>query len=111
MLFSHIEDYVDLAAIDAFLAKRDRGENPIIAAILANTYYSLNYYYERNGKRLSYKAWLKSRLEQVSLTFGDPQLGADREPDPSHVKPYGYFKWKPESSPEHPRREDANKRA
>ncbi|RDX75799.1 hypothetical protein CR513_44282, partial [Mucuna pruriens] len=28
MLFLHIEDYVDLAAVDAFLAKRDRGENP-----------------------------------------------------------------------------------
>ncbi|RDX75448.1 hypothetical protein CR513_44657, partial [Mucuna pruriens] len=51
MLFLHIEDYVDLAVVDAFLAKRDRGENPVIA-ILANTYYSLNYCYEKNGKAL-----------------------------------------------------------
>ncbi|RDX73770.1 hypothetical protein CR513_46577, partial [Mucuna pruriens] len=51
MLIPHIEDYMDLAGMDAFLAKRDRGENPVIA-ILANTYYSLNYCYERNGKGL-----------------------------------------------------------
>ncbi|RDX98698.1 hypothetical protein CR513_18339, partial [Mucuna pruriens] len=51
VLFPHIEDYVDLGAIDAFLTKRDRGENSIIA-ILGNTYYSLHYCYERNGKGL-----------------------------------------------------------
>ncbi|RDX69793.1 hypothetical protein CR513_51047, partial [Mucuna pruriens] len=51
MLFSHIEDYVDLVAVDAFLAKRDRGENLVIV-ILANTYYSLNYCYEKNEKAL-----------------------------------------------------------
>ncbi|RDX97749.1 hypothetical protein CR513_19460, partial [Mucuna pruriens] len=44
----------------------------------------------------SYKAWLKDRLE---------------ESDPSHAKPYGSSKWKPESSLEQPGREDANKRA
>ncbi|RDX73689.1 hypothetical protein CR513_46679, partial [Mucuna pruriens] len=81
VLFPHIEDYIDLAAIDAFLAKRDIGENLIIT-ILANTYYSMNYFYERNGKGL------RSRLEQVSLTFGDPRLGADKGPDPSHARPY-----------------------
>ncbi|RDX82957.1 hypothetical protein CR513_36202, partial [Mucuna pruriens] len=43
--------YVDLAAIDTFLTEKDRGENLVIA-ILANTYYSLNYFYERNGKGL-----------------------------------------------------------
>ncbi|RDX78147.1 hypothetical protein CR513_41626, partial [Mucuna pruriens] len=51
VLFSYIEDHVDLAVIDIFLAKRDKGENPVIA-ILANIYYSLNYCYERNGKGL-----------------------------------------------------------
>ncbi|RDX81457.1 hypothetical protein CR513_37859, partial [Mucuna pruriens] len=29
VLFLYIEDHVDLAAIDAFLAKRDRGKNPV----------------------------------------------------------------------------------
>ncbi|RDY03990.1 hypothetical protein CR513_12351, partial [Mucuna pruriens] len=39
--------------MDAFLAKRDKGENPVIT-ILANIYYSLNYCYERNGKGLRF---------------------------------------------------------
>ncbi|RDY06424.1 hypothetical protein CR513_09588, partial [Mucuna pruriens] len=51
VLFPYIEDYVDLAAIDAFLGKRDRGESPIVA-VLANTYYTLNYYREKNGRGL-----------------------------------------------------------
>ncbi|RDY06635.1 hypothetical protein CR513_09338, partial [Mucuna pruriens] len=51
ILFPHIEDYVDLAAIDAFLGKRDRGENPVLS-ILANMYYTLDYYYRKNGKGL-----------------------------------------------------------
>ncbi|RDX68575.1 hypothetical protein CR513_52415, partial [Mucuna pruriens] len=46
LLFPHLEDYVDLAAIEVFLAKKDRGENPTMA-ILANTYYILNYCYEK----------------------------------------------------------------
>ncbi|RDY12012.1 hypothetical protein CR513_03247, partial [Mucuna pruriens] len=50
-LFPHGDDYVDLAAIDAYLAKRDRGENPTIA-LLANTYYTLNYCCERKGGSL-----------------------------------------------------------
>ncbi|RDY04729.1 hypothetical protein CR513_11527, partial [Mucuna pruriens] len=51
ILFPHVEDYVDQVATDTFLAKKDRGENPVIA-ILVNTYYTLNYCYERNGKEL-----------------------------------------------------------
>ncbi|RDX74771.1 hypothetical protein CR513_45435, partial [Mucuna pruriens] len=42
VLFPYIEDYIDLAAIEVFLAKRDRGENPTMA-VLANTYYTLSY--------------------------------------------------------------------
>ncbi|RDX63945.1 hypothetical protein CR513_57557, partial [Mucuna pruriens] len=51
ILFLHIEDYVGLAAIDAFLGKRDRGES-LVVAVLANTYYTLNYYHEKNGRGL-----------------------------------------------------------
>ncbi|RDY13607.1 hypothetical protein CR513_01446, partial [Mucuna pruriens] len=51
VLFPHGDDYVDLAAIDAYLAKRDKGENPTIA-LLANTYYTLNYCCERKGGSL-----------------------------------------------------------
>ncbi|RDX70352.1 hypothetical protein CR513_50410, partial [Mucuna pruriens] len=49
VLFSQIEDHIDLAVVDAFLAKRDRGENPFIA-VLANTYYTLDYCHERTGE-------------------------------------------------------------
>ncbi|RDX69356.1 hypothetical protein CR513_51541, partial [Mucuna pruriens] len=45
------KDYIDLVAVDTFLAKKDRGENPVIV-VLANTYYTLNYYYGKNGKGL-----------------------------------------------------------
>ncbi|RDX74174.1 hypothetical protein CR513_46104, partial [Mucuna pruriens] len=51
VLFPQIEDYMDLAAIDVILGKHDRGENPIIA-VLANTYYTLDYCYRKNGKGL-----------------------------------------------------------
>ncbi|RDY01268.1 hypothetical protein CR513_15420, partial [Mucuna pruriens] len=51
VLFPQIEDYVDLEAIDAFLGKCDRGENPVIA-VLANTYYTLDYCYRKNRKEL-----------------------------------------------------------
>ncbi|RDY06922.1 hypothetical protein CR513_09030, partial [Mucuna pruriens] len=51
VLFPHLKDYVELAATDTFLAKRDMGENPVIA-VLANTYCTLNHYYVRNGKVL-----------------------------------------------------------
>ncbi|RDX82626.1 hypothetical protein CR513_36560, partial [Mucuna pruriens] len=51
MLFPQIEFYVDLAAIDAFLGRQDWGEHPIVA-VLANTYYTLDYYSVRNGKGL-----------------------------------------------------------
>ncbi|RDX85171.1 hypothetical protein CR513_33666, partial [Mucuna pruriens] len=46
MLFPQIKDY-----FGTFLTKRDRGENPIIV-VQANTYYSLNYYLEKNRKGL-----------------------------------------------------------
>ncbi|RDY02531.1 hypothetical protein CR513_14002, partial [Mucuna pruriens] len=41
----------DLAAIDAFLNKRDKGEHPVVA-ILANTYYTLDYCSRKKGKGL-----------------------------------------------------------
>ncbi|RDY00183.1 hypothetical protein CR513_16664, partial [Mucuna pruriens] len=56
MLFPQIECYIDLAAIDAFLEKRDRGEHPVVA-VLTNTYYTLDYYTldyysKKNGRGL-----------------------------------------------------------
>ncbi|RDX96822.1 hypothetical protein CR513_20475, partial [Mucuna pruriens] len=51
VLFPHVEDYIDLAVVDAFLTKRDKGENHVIV-VLANTYYTLNYCYKKNEKAL-----------------------------------------------------------
>ncbi|RDX70655.1 hypothetical protein CR513_50079, partial [Mucuna pruriens] len=51
VLFSQIKDHIDLFVMDASLAKRHRGENPVIA-VLANTYYTLDYYHERNEREL-----------------------------------------------------------
>ncbi|RDX72863.1 hypothetical protein CR513_47591, partial [Mucuna pruriens] len=51
VLFPHIECYVDLAAIDAFLGKRDKGEHPVVI-VLANTYYTLDYCSRKKGKGL-----------------------------------------------------------
>ncbi|RDY01729.1 hypothetical protein CR513_14922, partial [Mucuna pruriens] len=51
VLIPHSEDYIDMVAKDVFLAKRDKGENHVIV-VLANTYCTLNYYYDRNGKSL-----------------------------------------------------------
>ncbi|RDY11528.1 hypothetical protein CR513_03797, partial [Mucuna pruriens] len=44
-------NYIDMVVVDAFLAKKDKGENTIIE-VLANTDYTLNYCYEKNGKSL-----------------------------------------------------------
>ncbi|RDY07884.1 hypothetical protein CR513_07941, partial [Mucuna pruriens] len=46
LLFPQLEDYVDLAAMEVFLARKNKGENPTMA-ILADTYYSLNQCGER----------------------------------------------------------------
>ncbi|RDX91775.1 hypothetical protein CR513_26197, partial [Mucuna pruriens] len=48
VLFPHGDDYIDLVVADAYMAKRDRGENPTMV-LLANTYYTLNHYCERRG--------------------------------------------------------------
>ncbi|RDY02068.1 hypothetical protein CR513_14505, partial [Mucuna pruriens] len=51
LMFPQVENYIDLAAIEVFMAKMDRGENPTMA-ILANTYYTLNYCNEQKGGSL-----------------------------------------------------------
>ncbi|RDX92597.1 hypothetical protein CR513_25257, partial [Mucuna pruriens] len=45
VLFPHGDDFIDLAVVDAYLAKRERGENPTIL-LLTNTYYTLSYCWE-----------------------------------------------------------------
>ncbi|RDX71179.1 hypothetical protein CR513_49508, partial [Mucuna pruriens] len=50
-IFSHLNDYVDLATIDVFLACQERGKNPIVA-VLANTYYTIHSCHDKKRGRL-----------------------------------------------------------
>ncbi|RDX57798.1 hypothetical protein CR513_62938, partial [Mucuna pruriens] len=50
-LFQHLENYVDLEAIDVFMKIKEKNENPI-PALLGDTYYTLNYCRGRQGKSL-----------------------------------------------------------
>ncbi|RDY03630.1 hypothetical protein CR513_12766, partial [Mucuna pruriens] len=66
LLFPHVENYIDLAVVEVFLAKKDKGENPTMA-ILANTYYTLNYYSKQKEGSLRCSTpllylWLTSHL-------------------------------------------------
>jgi len=51
ILFPSAQEFIDYAAIDVFLAYRDNGENPTYV-VLADVYYTLNYCYEKKGKRI-----------------------------------------------------------
>ncbi|RDY11728.1 hypothetical protein CR513_03557, partial [Mucuna pruriens] len=66
LLFPQVEDYVDLATMEVFMAKKDRGENPTMA-VLANTYYTFNYCSEQKEGSLRcctplLYLWLMSHL-------------------------------------------------
>ncbi|XP_027364318.1 uncharacterized protein LOC113871419 [Abrus precatorius] len=51
VLFPRHDNFVDLAAIDVFLACKNRSENPV-SAILADVYCTLSFCDERKGKKI-----------------------------------------------------------
>ncbi|MCH95998.1 hypothetical protein A2U01_0016981 [Trifolium medium] len=51
VLFPNMDEYVDFAAIDVFLAVRNQGHNPV-PAVLADTYCVLNSCHEMKKKRI-----------------------------------------------------------
>ncbi|XP_027368386.1 uncharacterized protein LOC113874361 [Abrus precatorius] len=51
VLFLKHDNFVDLAAIDVFLACKNRSENPVLA-LLADVYCTLSFCHERKGKRI-----------------------------------------------------------
>ncbi|RDY08032.1 hypothetical protein CR513_07788, partial [Mucuna pruriens] len=76
VLFPHGDDYIDLVAADAYLAKRDRGENPTMA-LLANTYYTMNHYCKRRGGYLRcciplLYLWMTSHLFHSKIKLACP---------------------------------------
>jgi len=71
MLFPTVEDLVDYAAIDAFVASRTRGENPV-PAILADTYIALQLCYDMGKRKLMcclpiFYVWFLSRLGEKGI--------------------------------------------
>ncbi|RDY03035.1 hypothetical protein CR513_13441, partial [Mucuna pruriens] len=51
ILLPYLDEYVDLVAIDVFLANQEQRRNPVMA-ILVDTYYTIQRYHERKGGRL-----------------------------------------------------------
>ncbi|XP_061338461.1 uncharacterized protein LOC133285268 [Gastrolobium bilobum] len=51
LIFPNIDEFVDFAAIDVFVARKFKRENPV-PAILADVYYTLSFCHERKGKRI-----------------------------------------------------------
>ncbi|RDX86768.1 hypothetical protein CR513_31857, partial [Mucuna pruriens] len=51
VLFRHLNDYIDLVAIDVFLAYQKRGRS-LVVAVLANTYYAIHSSHEKKGGKL-----------------------------------------------------------
>ncbi|RDX94364.1 hypothetical protein CR513_23264, partial [Mucuna pruriens] len=54
ILLPHLDEYVDLAAIDIFLANQEQGRNPM-TTVLANTYYTIQRCHERKGDDIEQK--------------------------------------------------------
>ncbi|RDX68676.1 hypothetical protein CR513_52308, partial [Mucuna pruriens] len=67
VLFPQLEDYVDLAAVDVLLAVKEKNENPV-PALLADTYYTLNYCLGRRGKNLRCCIHALARPDALSKT-------------------------------------------
>ncbi|RDX78205.1 hypothetical protein CR513_41549, partial [Mucuna pruriens] len=52
IMLPHLNDYVDLATINAFVATREKGSSPVVV-VLANTYYSLQCCHDGRGGQLT----------------------------------------------------------
>ncbi|RDY04060.1 hypothetical protein CR513_12267, partial [Mucuna pruriens] len=50
ILLPHLDEYIDLPAIDVFLANQERGRNPV-TTVLANTYYTIQKCHEKGGRQ------------------------------------------------------------
>jgi len=70
MLFAYAGDYVDIGAVDIFVAVRMRFENPV-TAILADTYLALDLCYETKVRKLCclpmLYIWSMARIEDNAI--------------------------------------------
>ncbi|XP_052728449.1 uncharacterized protein LOC128195253 [Vigna angularis] len=66
VLFPKLEDFADYTAIDVFVAKKTRSENPV-TAVLADVYGTMSFCHERKGKKIlcclpALYAWMTARV-------------------------------------------------
>ncbi|BAT73743.1 hypothetical protein VIGAN_01126700 [Vigna angularis var. angularis] len=66
VLFPKVEGFVDYTAIDVFVAKKTRSENPV-TAVLADVYGTMSFCHERKGKKIlcclsALYVWMTARL-------------------------------------------------
>ncbi|XP_027936168.1 uncharacterized protein LOC114191186 [Vigna unguiculata] len=71
MLFPKIDDFVDYAAMDVFIASKTRSENPV-TAFLADVYGTMSFCHERKGKKIlcclpAVYVWLFTRVFKGSV--------------------------------------------
>ena len=76
MLFPNVEDLVDYAAINAFIASKTRGENPV-PAILADVYIALQLCYDMGKRKLMcclpvLYVWFLSRIGEKGINAQCP---------------------------------------
>ncbi|XP_014521975.1 uncharacterized protein LOC106778515 [Vigna radiata var. radiata] len=76
MLFPNIENFIDSAAINAFVGYKDRSENPV-TAVLAEVYGTLSQCYELKGGKLlcclpMLYVWFFSRVSENTLNATCP---------------------------------------
>ncbi|KAG2390785.1 uncharacterized protein HKW66_Vig0252770 [Vigna angularis] len=93
VLFPKVEGFVDYTAIDVFVAKKTRSENPV-TAVLADVYGTMSFCHERKGKKIlcclsALYLWMTARLCKRSGDIRRPME------DPSHqgLKDKGGNEW------------------
>ncbi|XP_014490785.1 uncharacterized protein LOC106753481 [Vigna radiata var. radiata] len=93
VLFPRMEDLVDYTAIDVFVARKTRSENPV-TAILADVYGTMSFIHERKGKKIlcclpTLYAWMTACMFK-----GVVDVGCSSK-DPSHqgLKEKGGNEW------------------
>jgi len=76
MLFPNVEDLVDYAAIDVFVASKTRSKNPV-PTILADVYIALHLCYDLGKRKLMcclpvFYVWLLSRIGEKGISAPGP---------------------------------------
>ncbi|XP_047148518.1 uncharacterized protein LOC124820796 [Vigna umbellata] len=76
VLFSKIEDFVDYTAIDVFVARKTRSENPV-TVVLTDVYGTMSFCHERKGKKIlcclsALYAWMTARVFKGAVNVKRP---------------------------------------